>query len=116
MRGWIGLAIIAGILYYLATETNKLDEPIVYVQDVYQSIERKINKATGTKIQKLDSRIPKLEADLVNRLNGQELAEMKKVLTDGNTLDDFKAEYCQSSKARHDVFSLDNLRYICDKL
>ncbi|WP_394132182.1 hypothetical protein [Shewanella maritima] len=116
MRGWIGLAIIAGIIYYFATETDKLDEPIEFITNMFTQAERKLDSVTGTKIQRVDKRIPAIKADLSRRLNVAELAELDNILKSNYSLEDFTQTYCSESNAQHEIFTRDNLRYICDQL
>ena len=116
MRGWIGLAIIAGIIYYFATETNKLDEPIDYVKSIFISADKKLSSMTGTKIQRIDTKIPALKEKIYERLSTIEIRELDGVFTDSEAIADFKQEYCLNSKASHPVFSRENLQFICDKI
>ena len=41
MKGWIILALLAGALYYLYTETDKLDAPIAQTEAMVKKIENK---------------------------------------------------------------------------
>ncbi|WP_372870759.1 hypothetical protein [Shewanella sp.] len=116
MRGWIILAVIAGGLYYLYTETDKLDEPIAETQAVLKKIERKLDSLTGTKIIRVDGQLQNLKAEIGKRLSSAELSEFDTVLTDKNSLSDFKAQYCGSASATHPVFGKENLQFICDNL
>lgn len=116
MRGWIILAALAGGLYYLYTETDKLDEPIAETQAVLKKIERKLDSLTGTQIIRVDGRLQKLKAEMGERLSSAELSEFDAVLTDKNSVIDFKTEYCGSANATHPVFDKENLQFICDNL
>ncbi|ABM01837.1 conserved hypothetical protein [Shewanella amazonensis SB2B] len=116
MRGWIILALIAGGLYYLYTETDKLDEPIAETQMVLKKIERKLDSLTGTQIIRVDGRLQKLKAEIGQRLTAAELSEFDAVLTDKNSVMDFKESYCEKSGVSHPVFDKENLLFICDNL
>ncbi|MBR9728934.1 hypothetical protein ACFOD0_16730 [Shewanella intestini] len=116
MRGWIFLAIVAGILYFTATKTDKLDTPIAYVHHFFNDAEHKIDKATGTTIQRTDKHLPKLAADLADRLTPEEMTVAQQIFTDERSVAAFKQQYCQHSYSRHDTLSAENLQYICDQL
>lgn len=117
MRGWIGLAIIGGIIYYFATETDKLDEPIEYVQSFFSAADKKLSSMTGTKIQRIDKQAPlQIKEKLYERLSTIEIRELDGTFTSNEAIADFKQEYCQGSKITHPVFSKDNLQFICDKI
>lgn len=116
MRGWIIIAALAGGLYYLYTETDKLDEPIAETQAVLKKIERKLDSLTGTQIIRVDGRLQKLKSEIGERLSAAELDEFDAVLTDKNSVLDFKAEYCSGNKNSHPVFDRENLQFICDNL
>ncbi|UCX06459.1 hypothetical protein [Shewanella glacialimarina] len=116
MRGWIGLAIIGGIIYYFATETDKLDEPIEYVQTMFDTADKKVSSMTGTKIQRVDHKLPILKEKIYERLSTIEIRELDGVFTDSDSIAEFKETYCSSSKGSHPVFSRDNLQFICDQI
>lgn len=116
MRGWIGLAIIGGIIYYFATETNKLDEPIEYVQTMFTSADKKVSSMTGTTIQRVDHKIPIIKKKIYERLSTIEIRELDGVFIDSESIASFKEEYCSSSTGNHPVFSRDNLQFICDQI
>lgn len=116
MRGWIGLAIIGAIIYYFATETNKLDEPIEYVQTMFTTADKKISSMTGTTIQRVDHKIPIIKEKIYERLSTIEIRELDGVFTDSDSIAEFKEAYCSSSKESHPVFSRDNLQFICDQI
>ncbi|MDF0536049.1 hypothetical protein KDN34_17240 [Shewanella yunxiaonensis] len=114
MRGWIILAVLAAIVYYLATKTDKLDEPIAKSEALLNKIERKLDAMTGTQIIRIDQKRAKLRSTLGERLSNAELQELNKVLESPDTFSDFKDEYCRSDVMSHPVFSKDNLQFICD--
>ena len=115
MRGWIGLAIIAGIIYYFATETDKLDKPINDIKTMFTKADKKLDSMTGTKITKIDKHIPQIKTEIYERLSTIEIRELDGVFTSNEAISEFKSEYCHSS-ARHPVFSTENLQFICDKI
>ncbi|MEH6736534.1 MAG: hypothetical protein V7690_18080 [Shewanella sp.] len=115
MRGWIGLAIIAGIIYYSATETDKLDKPINDIKTMFTKADKKLDSMTGTKIIKIDKHIPQVKEEIYKRLSTIEIRELDGVFTSNEAISEFKIEYCHSS-ARHPVFSTENLQFICDKI
>ncbi|RTR27404.1 hypothetical protein [Shewanella atlantica] len=116
MRGWIILGLGAGLLYYVATETNKLDEPIAKSDELLQKIERKLDSLTGTKIIRVDNRIAHLKKEIGQRMSERELLALDKILASEYALQDFKDEYCSGKAKQHDSFNKDNLFFICDKL
>ncbi|GIU17634.1 MULTISPECIES: hypothetical protein [unclassified Shewanella] len=116
MKGWIILAIIAGTLYYLYTETDTLDEPIAEVQGIYQQAEDKLDSMTGTQIQRIDDRVDLLKTDIADRLSTTEQQALKLITQSQAKLDDFKDEFCGSGANSHSAFSKENQTYICDKL
>ncbi|QSX30072.1 hypothetical protein JYB88_18180 [Shewanella cyperi] len=116
MKGWIILALVAGGLYYLYTETDKLDEPIAQTEEILKKIERKLDAMTGTRIIRVDRNVAQLKSELASRFTPSELSEFNSVLSNRDTLEDFKEEYCGSSNATHPIFSNDNLLYLCDHL
>ncbi|GGP48318.1 hypothetical protein GCM10009347_14320 [Shewanella algicola] len=115
MRGWIGLAIIAGIVYYFATETDKLDKPINDIKSMFTKADNKLDSMTGTKIIKIDKHIPQVKSEIRERLSTQESRELDRVFASNESIAEFKTQYCNSS-ARHSVFSKENLQFICDKI
>ena len=116
MKGWIILAILAGVLYYLVTQTDKLDEPIAQTEALVKKIERKLDAMTSTQIIRLDQKKARLKADIAERLSASELQELDNILTTPDTLMDFKDEYCRGNVISHPVFNKDNLLFICDNL
>ncbi|WP_299796759.1 hypothetical protein [uncultured Shewanella sp.] len=116
MRGWIILGLGAGLLYYLATETNKLDEPIAKSDELLQKIERKLDSMTGTKVIRVDNRVSHLKKEIGQRMSEQELRALDDILASEYSLQEFKEEYCSGSIKKHDSFNKDNLFFICDKL
>ncbi len=116
MKGWILIAIVAGIIYYLATETNKLDKPIADADKLLTDVERKLDSMTGTQIIKADNKIKQIKAQIADRLSSHELDEFNRIFKSANDIEDFKSDFCSSANAKHNVFSRDNLAYICDSL
>ncbi|QSX37253.1 hypothetical protein [Shewanella sedimentimangrovi] len=116
MKGWIILALVAGGLYYLYTETDKLDEPIAQTEEILKKIERKLDAMTSTRVIRVDRNIAKLKSELADRFTPSELSEFNSVLFNEDSLKDFKEEYCGSSNATHPIFSSENLLYLCDHL
>lgn len=116
MKGWIILALLAGALYYLYTETDKLDAPIEGAEALLSKIERKLDAMTGTKIIKLDRKVAALKSEIAERLSTAELEELDQVLSSVDTLEDFKTNHCYSLSTSGTPFSKENLEFICDKL
>ncbi|MGX9459695.1 hypothetical protein ACWXWU_00450 [Shewanella sp. A14] len=115
MRGWVTLAIIAGVVYYFATETNKLDKPIDEIRGIYTKAEKKLESMTGTKIIRADKHLSQLKAEIYDRLSTIEIRELDGIFSSNEAITEFEGHYCQSS-AHHPVFSKDNLQFICDKI
>ncbi|CAM4141036.1 hypothetical protein [Shewanella denitrificans] len=115
MRGWFLLALIGAGIYYMVTETTKLDKPIAQVLGFFEKAENKLDAMTGTKIIKVDRNAQKARATIAERLSATELKAFEKIVTSSSNIDNFKAEYCHQD-AGHPVFSKDNLRYMCDRL
>ncbi|MGL5358450.1 MAG: hypothetical protein ACRDBI_01860 [Shewanella sp.] len=116
MKGWIILALLAGALYYLYTETDKLDAPIAKVENLATKVEHKLDSMTGTQIIKIDKKLAQARQDILERLSSTELTEFNKIPLTADAIADFKAEYCGTNATKHPVFSRDNLLYICDNL
>ncbi|BAJ04284.1 hypothetical protein [Shewanella violacea] len=116
MRGWIILGLGVGVLYYLATETNKLDEPMAQTDALLLKIERKLDAMRGTKIIKVDNKASQLKKEISQRMSSGELSALDGILESEYSVQDFKDEYCSGAAPRHESFSRDNLQYICDKL
>ncbi|QSX33647.1 hypothetical protein JYB87_18390 [Shewanella avicenniae] len=116
MKGWILIAIAAGVIYYLATRTDKLDEPIAQTEAMLNKIERKLDAMTGTQIIRIDKKKAQLKASIGERLSGTELTELDSILSSADSFSEFKDEYCQANVSSHPVFSRDNLQFICDNL
>ncbi|MPY26313.1 hypothetical protein FM037_28025 [Shewanella psychropiezotolerans] len=116
MRGWIILGLGAGVLYYLATETNKLDEPMAQTDALLQKIERKLDAMRGTKIIRVDNKTSQLKKEISQRMSTGELGALDDILESEYSVQSFKDEYCSGSAPRHESLSRDNLQYICDKL
>ncbi|WP_076541871.1 hypothetical protein [Shewanella sp. UCD-KL21] len=115
MRGWILIALIGGVIYYFATDTDKLDEPIAAVESVFNDAEKKIKSMTGTKITRKEEFIPTIPSDVIERLTAKELSELKSVFTDNESVSAFKDEYCGFGLT-HPAISKQNLQFICDKI
>jgi|GEM_PF-967642 len=116
MRGWITLGLGAGLLYYVATETNKLDEPIAKSNEILQKIERKLDSITGTRVIKVDNHIAHLKKEIGERMSKRELQALDDILVSEYTLQEFKDDYCGGKTKQHDYFNKENLFFICDKL
>ncbi|KFZ36125.1 hypothetical protein HR45_17815 [Shewanella mangrovi] len=116
MKGWLLIAVVVGVIYYLATRTDKLDEPIAHTEAMLNKIERKLDAMTGTQIIRIDKKKAQLRASIGERLSDAELQELDKVLSSPDSFHDFKDEYCQANVLSHPVFSRDNLEFICDNL
>ncbi|WP_076416327.1 hypothetical protein [Shewanella sp. UCD-KL12] len=116
MRGWIILGLGAGVLYYLATETNKLDKPIAETDELLHKIERKLHSMTGTKIIKVDNKVSQLKKEISQRMSTGELGALDDILESQYSVQEYKKEYCSGSAPRHESLSRDNLQFICDKL
>ncbi|MFQ6372492.1 hypothetical protein [Shewanella sp. YIC-542] len=114
MRGWIILAGVGGLIYYLATQTHTLDEPIATTEVLLNKIEQRLDAMTGTQIIRMEKKHAQLKAALSERLSNAELQELNHVLESQYTVADFKAEYCRGNVLTHPVFSKDNLQFICD--
>ena len=116
MRGWIILGLGVGLLYYAATETNKLDEPIAQSEALLKNIERKIHAMTGTTAIKNNDNRSQLKQEIAKRLSPRELTELDKILDSNDSLQEFKSEYCGASADKHENLSQENIYFICDKL
>ncbi|GIU02747.1 hypothetical protein [Shewanella algidipiscicola] len=116
MRGWIILGAGAGLLYYLATETNKLDEPMAQADALMQKAERKLDSMTGTKIIKVDNHLSQLKAEIANRLNKAEQAALEDIFESEQSVMAYKQQYCGDNASRFTILSRDNQLFICDKL
>ncbi|QYJ78804.1 hypothetical protein [Shewanella acanthi] len=116
MKGWILIAIICGVIYYLYTETDKLDEPIEKTEQMVKKIEDKVGSMTGTQIIKINQQRTQARKAILERLSAAELEEFNKIPLTEDGIADFKESYCNSKYPEHPVFSRDNLFYICDKL
>ncbi|MGI2001457.1 hypothetical protein [Shewanella frigidimarina] len=90
MRGWIGLAIIAGIIYYFATETDKIDKPINDIKTMFTKADKKLDSMTGTKITKIDKHIPQIKTEIYERLSTIEIRELDGVFTSNEAVSEFK--------------------------
>ncbi|MGS0677296.1 hypothetical protein [Shewanella sp. 0m-4] len=116
MKGWIILAIIGGILYYLYTETDTLDEPIAEIEGIFQQAEDKLDSMTGTQIQRVDNTLDLLKTDIADRLSATEQQALTVITQSQAKLNEFKADFCGSGANKHSAFSKENQTYICDKL
>ncbi|MEZ9236349.1 MULTISPECIES: hypothetical protein [unclassified Shewanella] len=115
MRGWILIALIAGVIYYFATETDKLDEPIAEIQSVMDNADDKISSMTGTKIIRKSDKVIKIPSGVIERLSGKEVNAFKDIFTNNESVANFKSEYCGFG-SKHPIFGKDNLQLICDKI
>lgn len=116
MKGWILIAIVAGGVYYLATRTDKLDEPIAQTEVILKKIERKLDAMTGTQIIRINKKKAHLLTTIDDRLSNAELSELNNVLSTPDSFTEFKDQYCHGNEFSHPVFSRDNLQFICDNL
>lgn len=116
MKGWILIALIGGVLYYLYTKTDTLDEPIAKVQAVYQQAEEKLDSMTGTQIKHIDNKVNLLTTDIAERLSATEQQALKLISQSQEKLDDYNERYCGNSAERYTSFSKENQTYLCDKL
>ena len=116
MKGWILIALVAGGVYYLATKTDKLDEPIAQTEVMLKKIEHKLDAMTGTQIIRIDKKKSQLLASIGDRLSSAELSELDNVLSTPDDFTEFKTQYCDGNVLSHPVFSRDNLQFICDNL
>jgi hypothetical protein len=116
MKGWILIALIGGILYYLYTETDTLDEPVAEVQAIYQQAEDKLDSMTGTQMKRIDANVNLLTTDITERLSVTEQQALKLISQSQVKLDDYKERYCGNGAKRHSSFSKENQTYLCDKL
>ncbi|MGS0682539.1 hypothetical protein ACVBIL_15425 [Shewanella sp. 125m-7] len=116
MKGWIILAIIAGIVYYLYTQTDTLDEPIAEVEGIFQQAEDKLDSMTGTQIQRADNTLNLLKTDIADRLSATEQQALQLITQSQTKLNEFKTEFCGTGANKHSAFSKENQTYICDKL
>ncbi|MEL4432059.1 hypothetical protein [Shewanella mangrovisoli] len=116
MKGWIILALLCGALYYLYTETDKLDAPIAKTEEMVQKIENKMGSMTGTQIIKIDQKRTKARTAILERLSAPEVEEFNKIPLTEDGIADFKDSYCDTKAPEHPIFSRDNLFYICDNL
>ena len=116
MKGWILLALIGGVLYYLYTETDTLDEPVAEVQAIYQQAEDKLDSMTGTQLKRIDHKVDLLKTDIADRLSAAEQQALQAITQSQARLDEFKQDYCGNGADKHSSFSKENQTYICDKL
>lgn len=94
MKGWIILALLCGALYYLYTETDKLDAPIAKTEEMVQKIENKMGSMTGTQIIKIDQKRTKARKEILERLSAPEVEEFNKIPLTEDGIADFKDSYC----------------------
>lgn len=116
MKGWIILALLCGALYYLYTETDKLDAPIAEAEEIVQKIENKVSSAMGTQIIKMDQNLTKVRKDILERLSAAEVEEFNKIPLTADGIAYFKENYCGTNAVEHPIFSQDNQLFICDNL
>ncbi len=116
MRGWIIVVGAVALLYYLITETDKLDKPIAETDALLQKIERKLDSMTGTRIIKVEQNVSQLKSEIIDRLNRTELAALDGILETKASVLEFKDEYCGHSSKRFNALSKENQTFICDKI
>ncbi len=117
MRGWIIVAVGIALLYYLATETDKLDQPIAETDALLQKIEHKLDAMTGTKIIKVEQEVSRLKSEINDRLNRRELAALNGILENKQSVIAFKQEYCgHHNGKRFEALTKENQTFICDKI
>lgn len=116
MKGWIILALIGGGIYYLATQTDKLDEPIAKTEAFVAGVEKKVDSMTGTQIIKIDHKAQKVRTDIIERLSIPELQVFNQMQLTPEAIAQFKADYCGTRAPQKTVYSRDNLLYLCDNL
>ncbi len=116
MKGWILLALLCGALYYLYTETDKLDTPIAKTEEIVQKVEDKVSSMTGTQLIKIDKKLAQSRKEILERLSAPELEAFNKIPLTEDGITDFKASYCGTKAPEHPVLSKDNLLFICDNL
>ncbi|WP_394390467.1 hypothetical protein [Shewanella woodyi] len=116
MRGWIILGLGVGLLYYVATETNKLDEPIAQSEAMLEETVRKIQGMTGTTAIKTNDKVPQLKREIAERLSPKELSTLDQIISSPSSLRSFKEEYCSGITPKHDSLSQENIYFVCDKL
>lgn len=116
MKGWFLIALVIGVIYYLVTETDKLDQPIAQTDKLLLNIEQKIKSMTGTTLIRVDKSTQNIKQDISERMSDAELSALDSILESKETLLEFKASYCSGSDKTHAQFSKDNLYFICDKI
>ncbi|MCE9680589.1 hypothetical protein LZP69_15665 [Shewanella sp. AS1] len=116
MKGWIILGLGIGLIYYLVTETNKLDEPIDKTSAILKKIERKLDSMTGTRIIKVDHPISHLKKEIADRLSRAELLALDGILETKESVAEFRDEYCSSPQRRFTELTKENQTFICDKI
>ena len=116
MKGWILLALIGGILYYLYTETDTLNEPVAEIQAMYKQAEDKVDSVTGTQLERIDDKVALITADIADRLSTTEQKALELITKSQEKLDEYKEQYCGNGADIHSSFSKENQTYICDKL
>ena len=116
MKGWLIIALLCGALYYLYTETDKLDAPIAKTEEMVQKIESKVSSAMGTQIIKINQNLTKARTEILERLSASEAEEFNKIPLTEDGIADFKENYCGTTATEHSIFSRDNLLFICDNL
>ncbi|MBV7317504.1 hypothetical protein [Shewanella sp. NIFS-20-20] len=116
MKGWIIIGSVCAVLYYTATTTSLLDEPIHAGQSLLNSWHSQIKSLTGTKITKVDQQYASLKQELATRLSKSEMHTLSDILKSPEAMADFSQQYCQSSNAKHPMINKDNLRFVCDHL
>ncbi|MGL4474471.1 MAG: hypothetical protein ACRCT7_08450 [Shewanella sp.] len=116
MKGWIIIGTVGAALYYTATTTTLLDTPITAGKSVLQGWHSKIQSLTGTKIIKADTAFSSLKQQVEGRLSSHELKQLDTITVSPESIAQFSEQYCQSTRVAHPVISVDNVRFICDRL
>ncbi|MCG9698167.1 hypothetical protein [Shewanella sp. Isolate11] len=116
MKGWIIVAAGVAVLYYFATQTDKLDEPIAQTDALLKKIERKLDSMTGTRIIRVEHDISHLKSEIADRLDRKELAALDGILETKESVLEFKDQYCGDDSKRFTALSKENQTFICDKI
>ncbi|MFT5235457.1 MAG: hypothetical protein ACI90A_000820 [Shewanella sp.] len=116
MRGWIILGLGVALLYYTATETNKLDETIAQSKAMLHKVEHKIKSMTGTTAITVNKEVPIQIHNIAERLSPNELNVLNAILSSTSSQQEFKTEYCSSSAVKHKSISKENIYFICDNI
>ncbi len=106
------MALLAGLVYYLDTEHDTFAEPKQQIIGKWESFKAKVDEKTDIKIKKNTQSFALSIPDLSDRLTSAELNEYKMITQSKQRFDEFRQQEC--NRARHNVFSRENLRFICD--